>query len=139
MAESKINSNGESTVFKYSNRLSIHLLSLIFIFMATLQPVAAAMISTHDLLAMRPAIASLAPGRIDLLRKQVTASLVENGVPPTDATERADALTHQELAMIQSHLDRLPAGQGGFAVVGVVFLVLILLELVGVINIFNKI
>jgi len=139
MADSKINSNGESPVFKFPNKLGVHLLSIVFIFMTTLQPVAAGMVSTHDMLAMQPESIALSPDRIGLLRTQVTRSLVENGVSTSDAIERANALTSQELAAIQSHLDSLPAGRGGFAVIGVVFLVLILLELVGAINIFNKI
>lgn len=39
---------------------------------------------------------------------------------------------------MQGQVDRLPAGGSALAVIGVVFVVLLILELVGVIDIFKK-
>ena len=47
-------------------------------------------------------------------------------------------MTPDELARLSRGLDELPAGAGALEVIGVVFLVLLLLELVGVIDIFKK-
>jgi len=44
----------------------------------------------------------------------------------------------QELSHLQNHINDLPAGSSALALLGAVFLVLIVLELVGVTNIFSK-
>jgi hypothetical protein len=74
-----------------------------------------------------------------LAREDVRGQLVQLGIDPAVAEQRVDALTPSEIARLQPQLDSLPAGGDSLlVVVGVVFIVLIILELVGVINIFNK-
>lgn len=73
-----------------------------------------------------------------LAREDVKRAMIALGVDPAAARERAASLTSSELAALESELERLPAGGDFFAVVGIVFVVLIILELVGVTNIFNK-
>jgi hypothetical protein len=79
--------------------------------------------------------------RIDsvLARDEVRAALEQRGVDPAQARERVAALNDQELQALATNLDNLPAGGSLLAVVGIVFLVLLILELVGVIDIFKKI
>lgn len=79
--------------------------------------------------------------RIDavLARDEVRKSLEHYGVDPAAATARVAALTDQELQTLATDLESLPAGGDLLAVVGIVFLVLLILELVGVIDIFKKI
>jgi hypothetical protein len=79
--------------------------------------------------------------RIDavLARDEVRSALEHYGVDPADADERVAALTDQELQQLADDLEGLPAGGSFLAVVGIVFLVLLILELVGVIDIFKKI
>jgi hypothetical protein len=61
------------------------------------------------------------------------------GIDPAVAELRVNALTPSEIAQLQPQLDSLPAGGDALlAIVGVVFVVLIILELVGVTNIFTK-
>ena len=61
------------------------------------------------------------------------------GVNPSDAALRVASLNDQELATVANRLDQLPAGGDGvLAVIGIVFLVLLILELTGVIDIFKK-
>ncbi len=75
----------------------------------------------------------------DLLsREDVRDKLIELGVNPDDAGNRIAALTDQEISQLQLNINDLPAGSSALAVVGAVFLVLLVLELVGVTNIFNK-
>jgi hypothetical protein len=72
-------------------------------------------------------------------REDVRGQLVQLGVDPAIAEQRVDALTPSEIAQLQPQLDSLPAGGDSLlVVVGVVFIVLIILELVGVIHIFSK-
>ena len=53
--------------------------------------------------------------------------------------KRIAALTDQELEQLAADLESLPAGGSLLGVAGVVFIVLLILELVGVIDIFKKI
>jgi hypothetical protein len=82
-----------------------------------------------------------ARARIDavLAREEVRKSLEQYGVDPIAADERIAALTDQELELLATELESLPAGGSLLGVVGVVFIVLLVLELVGVIDIFSKI
>src|SRR5690606_25444597 len=78
--------------------------------------------------------------RIDALlaREEVRERLEQLGVDPAQAFERVAALSDAELMALEQNLEELPAG-GLLSVIGVVFIVLLILELVGVTNIFNKI
>lgn len=71
-------------------------------------------------------------------RDAVQAQLVALGVDPVMAVERVAALTDQELRQLDGRLANLPAGAGVVEIVGVVFIVLLILELVGVTNIFTS-
>ena len=51
---------------------------------------------------------------------------------------RLDALSDAELATLAGQIGEAPAGGDALAVIGIVFVVLIILELVGVIDIFKK-
>ncbi len=79
--------------------------------------------------------------RIDavLAREEVRGQLEHYGVDAAAAQERVAALTDEELQSLANDLDNLPAGGSLLAVVGIVFIVLLILELVGVIDIFKKI
>jgi hypothetical protein len=68
--------------------------------------------------------------------ERVQAQLISLGVDPAAAQERVAALTAEELAMVEAHMADLPAGGNVLTVIGVVFVVLLVLELVGAINIF---
>lgn len=75
-----------------------------------------------------------------LAREEVREQFLELGVDPANVEERLAALTDAEISQLQQQLNTLPAGGDGILVViGVVFVVLLILELVGVTNIFNKI
>jgi hypothetical protein len=73
-----------------------------------------------------------------LAREDVERAMITLGVDPAAAQARVASLTPAELAQLEQQLDQLPAGGSFFAVVGIVFVVLIILELTGVINIFTK-
>lgn len=96
-------------------------------------------ISTQQYLISLDREATLA--RIDavLAREEVQSKLEQYGVDPVAAEGRIAALTDQELELLAAELESLPAGGDLLAVVGIAFVVLLILELVGVIDIFNKI
>ena len=74
-----------------------------------------------------------------LMREDVQAALVRMGVDQSQAIERVQALTPSELAQLERHLNELPAGGTGVVeVLGIVVIVLIVLELLGVTNVFTR-
>jgi hypothetical protein len=73
-----------------------------------------------------------------LARDQVRAQMLALGVDPAAVDARVARLTDAELRTLAERMDTLPAGGDALAIIGVVFLVLIILELVGVIDIFKK-
>ena len=74
-----------------------------------------------------------------LARDDVRAQFLQRGVSPTEVDARIAALSTEELQMLSMQLDELPAGGSLLAVIGVVFVVLLILELVGVTNVFTKV
>ena len=100
------------------------------------QPAAAAMMST----------AQAATGtraeqldRVDhfLAQDSVRGLLEQQGVDPADARARVQALSDSELQRISNNLDQLPAGGSVLALIGAVFLILVILDIVGVIHVFK--
>jgi hypothetical protein len=73
-----------------------------------------------------------------LSREDVREQLLTFGVDPVDADLRIAALTDAEINQLQQHINNLPAGSSALAVLGAVFLVLLVLELVGITNVFSK-
>jgi len=73
-----------------------------------------------------------------LARADVRAELERLGVDPAAIEGRLDALSEAEVATLAGQIGEAPAGGDALAVIGVVFVVLIILELVGVIDIFKK-
>ena len=79
--------------------------------------------------------------RVDafLAREDVREQMIKLGADPAAAQARVAQLTESELLQLERHIEELPAGGNALAVIGAVFLVLLILELVGVINIFSKV
>ena len=73
-----------------------------------------------------------------LAREDVAQDLARLGVDPDVARLRAAALSDDELAELADNIEESPAGGDVLAVLGITFLVLLILELVGVIDIFKK-
>jgi hypothetical protein len=82
--------------------------------------------------------ADLATVNAALSRDQVRDQFVALGVDPAQVESRVAALTDGELRVLAEQVADAPAGGNALAVIGVVFLVLLILEAVGVIDIFKK-
>lgn len=70
-------------------------------------------------------------------RADVAAELQRLGVAADDVVVRVASLTDQEIAALHDRIEQQVAGGDAIAVIGVVFLVLLILELVGVTDIFK--
>ena len=73
-----------------------------------------------------------------LAREEVRAQVAALGVEPAQVESRLAALTDSELRTLAGQVNELPAGADALAVIGIVFLVLLILEAVGVIDVFKK-
>ena len=69
-------------------------------------------------------------------RDEVRQQLVDRGVDPEYAKLRIAALSDEQISDIKANIDELPAG-GIVGILLAVFLVLIILDIVGVTNIFS--
>lgn len=74
-----------------------------------------------------------------LAREELRQEFERLGIDPVAAEERVTALNNQELLVLAENLEELPAGGGVLGTIGIVFIVLLILELTGVIDIFKKI
>lgn len=83
--------------------------------------------------------ASLASIQSQLARDEVRSQLQRFGVDATQIDGRLAVMSDAELAQLADRMQETPAGGDGLlAVIGLTFVVLIILELTGVINIFNR-
>lgn len=99
----------------------------------------AGVISTAEYLSATDRAGQIASIQASFSRADVRAQLEKLGVNPADAAARVASLTDRELAEVAGNIDGLPAGGDGVIVaIGIAFVVLIILELTGVIDIFKK-
>lgn len=101
-------------------------------------PAHAAIVGTEQMVTQETRAASLAKVETFMASEQVAAQLEAWGVAPEVVSERVAALSDAELQQLAANMETDPAG-GVLVLIGVVFVVLIILELVGVTNIFNRV
>lgn len=106
---------------------------------APLAPARAGIVGTDAAIAMSQRARTVERINSVLMRDDVRAQLQAMGVKPRDAMERVSALTDAELAQLDARLDKLPAGGELLGVLGIVLVVLLVLELLGVTNVFTGI
>jgi hypothetical protein len=100
-------------------------------------PASAAVIGTQQVMALEARDAQISALQAKLARDDVRQAMVKLGVDPLQAQARVASLSDLELAQLDGQLDSLPAG-GSLALVGAVFVVLMILEFTGVIDIFKR-
>jgi hypothetical protein len=99
----------------------------------------AGVISTYDFTSAEVRQSHTADIGKFLARADVAAELERLGVASEDVMSRVVSLTDQEIAALHGRIEQQVAGGDAIAVIGVVFLVLLILELVGVTDIFKAI
>lgn len=113
------------------------ILSAVLIWSGLVTSATAAVIGTRDAVSLQTHEQRVAQAQAGLARADVQQAMIAMGVDPLQAQLRVAALNEQELVQLQAHLDTLPAG-GILEVIGLVFVVLLILELTGTIDIFKK-
>lgn len=102
-------------------------------------PALAAVLSTEQLMSQGASTQDRAAVDAFLARAEVREQLQAWGVAPSVVEQRVASLSDQELQALSLKIQEQPAGGDVIAVIGVVFVVLLILELVGVTNIFTSI
>ena len=119
-------------------RACVALVSLSLVSLGLSAPAAAGIVGTADAIAAAQPQDHRAAVQDALARDDVRGQLVALGVDPADVEGRIAALTDAEVAALATRIDRAPTGGDMLAVVGVLFIVLMILEFTGVIDIFKK-
>jgi hypothetical protein len=114
-------------------------MSVALICMGFAQTSSAGMISTGYLIDSETRDASLARVEVLLAQQDVERQLLAFGVDADIVAERLRGMSNMELLALEGRLDTQLAGGDALAVIGTVFLVLLILELVGVTDVFKSI
>jgi len=119
--------------------LLLRIVSVSIICLGFAQAAPAGMISTGHLVDSDARADSLSRIGLMLARDDVAKQMATLGVEPGQVMARLDTMTTDEILALESRFDEQLAGGDALAVIGIVFLVLLILELVGVTDIFKKI
>jgi Family of unknown function (DUF6627) len=115
------------------------LVSVALVSLGFMQIAHAGIVDTGVLIEQQAGTERLAKIESLLTRDDVAGQLLALGVDPADVQQRVQHLTDAEIAAFEQRLDAEIAGGSAIGVIGTVFLVLLILELVGVTDIFKKI
>lgn len=117
----------------------LHLTSIAIVCAGFTQVSYAGVIETGYLVDQESRVASLARLDVMLVSDNVARQLEALGVDKAMVAERIQSLSHSELLMLEAEMDRQIAGGDALSLIGAVFLVLLILELVGVTDVFKSI
>lgn len=123
------------------NHLARRIIAPVLAFILVVGPAShAGVISTGSALQLQARDHQITRVTTFLAREDVHKALIARGVNPTDAAQRIDSLSDSELEHLAARIDELPAGGTGvIEVIGIVAVVLIVLELLGVTDVFTRI
>jgi hypothetical protein len=122
----------------FCNRMIVTTLCLALFNLGSPRVAQATMISTMQAVESNTRAQDLATVNAALSRAKVREQFIALGVDPAQVEARVASLTDSEIHMLSSQVDQVAAGSSVLAVIGVVFIVLMILEAVGVIDIFKK-
>jgi hypothetical protein len=122
-----------------TNRIGVYMISVLLLVAAMPRTAQAGIIEMQSALAASGRAENLSRVERVLNQEQVQDRLRAMGVEKSVIDQRLAALSDAELASFAQRLESSPAGGGVIEVLGVVFLVLLVLEVVGVIDIFKTV
>lgn len=117
----------------------LRLVSIALISVGWVQVSVADVIGTQYIIESETRAATIGKVEQLLVQEQVAEQLQTFGVDADDVSLRLQGMTTAELLSLEGKLDSQIAGGDALAVIGTVFLVLLILELVGVTDIFKSI
>ena len=119
-------------------RACVTLMSVSLVSLGMQVPAAANVVGTSEAISASRTMDARAVVDATLARADVRAKLAELGVDQTAIEGRLAALSDDEIGSLAQQIESAPAGGDALAVIGIVFIVLLILELTGVIDIFKK-
>ena len=120
-------------------RACVALVSVSFLTLGMQTPALAGIVGTSAAVSAARQETPLSTVQAAIARDDVRARLAELGVDAAELDGRLAALSEAELAMLAEKLDQAPAGADDLLVIiGVVFVILMILEFTGAIDIFKK-
>ena len=120
--------------------LMLRIVSVSIVCMGFAQVAPAGMIGTAYLVENETRAASLSRIEVLLAREDVARQLAAFGVEQQHVVERLNGLSTAELLELQGQIeDQIAGGSDLLAIIGIVFVVLLILELVGVTDIFKSV
>jgi hypothetical protein len=122
-------------MYKTMKRVMAALLSLSILTTYSL-PAYSGVVTTDQLIEQQLASMNKSTLLSMLDRDEVRQQLIERGVDPVFARERIAALSDEQISQIKADIDQLPAGSGVVGILVAVLLVLMILDVIGVTNIF---
>jgi hypothetical protein len=125
--------------FRRSRGIFVRILSITLVTAGFTQASWAGMVGTDYIVEANAREASLARVEALLASDDVATQLQSLGVDKAVIQDRLQGLTNTELASLAGQIDQQVAGGDALALIGAVFLVLLILELVGVTDIFKSI
>ena len=121
-----------------SKKLVALVLASLLVWSGLVSTASGAVVSTRDAHVQMARQGQLAEVNAVLVRAEVRQAMIGMGVDPAQAQLRVASLSDSELAQLHGQLDTLPAG-GILALIGAVFIVLLILEVTGATDIFRKV
>ena len=121
-----------------NNRYFVYVLCFALLNLGSPPVAEAGLVTTLQAAAATTRTQDLATVNAALAREEVRAQFEALGVEPAQIESRVAALTDAELRTLAGQMTDMPAGADALAVIGIVFLVLLILEAVGVIDVFKK-
>lgn len=125
--------------FSTLNQLVFSLVATSIFSIGFVQPSNAAMLTTEQLIAAQDRSDTVSRIEATLLREDISTQLLARGVDPAHVMTRVNSMTTAELASLDGQINDQIAGSSALGVIGAVFLVLLILELVGITDVFKKI
>lgn len=125
--------------FCYLRQSLLHIVSVALVCTGFAQVSHAGVIETGYLLEKEERAASIARVEVLLASEKVAKQLEALGVDKALVAQRIQVLSNSELLLLEQEMDRQVAAGDALALIGAVFLVLLILELVGVTDIFKSI
>lgn len=123
-------------------RLAASIVAVSFCYISIVAtPIQAAMVGTSDILQMQSDDLARDKVHLFLQRRDVVNCLEAMGVDARDALDRVNAMTDEEVRLLSDQIDQMPAGGDGLGfilgVAVVTFIVLIILDIIGVTDVFT--
>jgi len=123
--------------FSSIHRFVCRLVTVAIISMGFVQVSGAGVIGTQRMIDSDARQEQLTRMELFLTRQEVADQLIQYGVAPEMVMQRMQHMTNAELVALEGKIDEQIAGSDALGVIGAVFLVLLILELVGVTDIFK--